>query len=46
VVSRNKTSLNFVLRKYVQEYKDELKLMDEDFEEDDHEEEEDDPLPP
>ena len=33
-VGRNRTSLNHILRKYVQEYKDELKLMDEDFEED------------
>jgi hypothetical protein len=30
----------------VQEYKDELKLMDEDYEEDDNEEEEEDPIPP
>jgi hypothetical protein len=39
-IGRNRTRLNHILRKYVQEYKDELKLMDEDFEEDDNEEEE------
>jgi len=43
-VGRNRTSLNHILRKYVQEYKDELKLMDEDFEEDENEEE--DPITP
>lgn len=41
-VGRNRTSLNHILRKYVQEYKDELKLMDEDFEEDENEEEDPD----
>ena len=37
-IGRNRTRLNHILRKFVQEYKDELKLMDEDFEEDDEEE--------
>jgi len=45
LVGRNRTSLNYILKKYVQEYKDELKLMDEDFEEDENEEEEDEPAP-
>jgi hypothetical protein len=45
-MGRNRTRLNLILRKYVQEYKDELKLMDEDYEEDDNEEEEEDPIPP
>jgi len=43
-VGKNRTSLNYILRKYVQEYKDELKLMDEDYEEDDHEEDEEESI--
>lgn len=45
-IGRNRTSLNYILRKYVLEYKDELKLMDEDYEEDDNEEEEVSPTSP